>query len=226
MYIKGTYVAPFTQNAKCCNILLGGKKFRQNKALHNRTASAIQASVPRFPGVPGLLASDIFWLSVTSLVLCLCHVVGILGLVSTKLLSWNCRQKHFCRLSTSTANIATKCEQKLWLWKALPCFYFVHFYLKINVLIAVKVFGSFHLKSGSKYMLCNGIFLILNAIFDPWSAMIATYQSLSRVAITPAVGSVTNFFMICKYWPGSRVAKKVWLRSMMPKFGKSIIYAW
>ena len=59
-------------------------------------------------------------------------------------------------------------------------------------------------------MLCNGKFLnaIFNPIFDPWSATIATYQPLSRVAITPAVCSVANFFTICKYWPGSRVAKK------------------
>ena len=47
-----------------------------------------------------------------------------------------------------------------------------------------------------------------------WSLHINRYPG---VAITPAVCSVTNFFTICKYWPGSRVAKKVWLRSMMPK---------
>ena len=32
---------------------------KQNKALHDRTAPAIHASVPCFPGVRGLLASDI-----------------------------------------------------------------------------------------------------------------------------------------------------------------------
>ena len=28
------------------------------------------------------------------------------------------------------------------------------------------------------------------------------------VAITPAVCSVTNFFTICKYWPGRRSCRK------------------
>ena len=32
---------------------------KQNKALCNRTASAIHGSIPCFPGVRGLLASDI-----------------------------------------------------------------------------------------------------------------------------------------------------------------------
>ena len=53
---------------------------KQNKALHNRTAPALQASVPCFPGMMhGLLASDIHdWInreSTTSLALCLCQVV-------------------------------------------------------------------------------------------------------------------------------------------------------
>ena len=37
---------------------------KQNKALRNRTALVIHASVPRFPGVCGLLASDIrYWIN-------------------------------------------------------------------------------------------------------------------------------------------------------------------
>ena len=53
---------------------------KQNKALRNRTASAIHLSLPCFPDARGLLA--IKWylrldpLCVTSQVLCLCQVVG------------------------------------------------------------------------------------------------------------------------------------------------------
>ena len=52
---------------------------KQNKALHNRTLSAIHVKVPRFPEVHGLLASDIRdWIDHVQLppVLCLCQVLG------------------------------------------------------------------------------------------------------------------------------------------------------
>ena len=49
----------------------------------------------------------------------------------------------------------------------------------------------FHLKSGSNYTLCSGKFHVLK--WNLWS-MIATPQSLSRIAIVPTACSIRNFY--------------------------------
>ena len=66
--------------------------------------------------------------------------------------------------------------------KSLTMLLFCTFYLKINVLIAVKVCGSFHLKSRSKYMLCSGKFHVLmqSSIHDSYTSIVIPGRYCTR----------------------------------------------